>query len=1059
MLSDIKAVRTCAALVVIAVAGCADGFAQGRVTIYGTVSDPSGASIAGATVAATNNATGQTRETASGADGGFVLPDMVIGEYKVMAQAPGFKTFVANPVELRVDENRRISIRLEVGSVSENVTVTAEAAQVDTRSGTITEVVDSARIVELPLNGRNALQLQYLVPGAGGIVAPGQGENESVSINGSRPNTNNYTLDGADNEDPFFNTPSVFPNPDALAEFSLQTNSYGADRGKNAGALMNAVTKSGTNQFHGTVYEFLRNEKLNARNFFSNTVPPFKRNQYGGTFGGPVRKDKTFFFASYQGTRERSSPGSTTPTVFTVAQRSGDFSALTKALKDPLGGTFPKNIIPASRISAASLTFLNAFVPMPNAPNGLYSFASQQSIDDDQVVAKADHNFSTNNQLSGRYLQERNSTNQVVNNVTLPGFLALIRYHNWNAAINDTHTFSPALINVFTFGFNDITREQLPFIPVQKTWGDFGAGIVRAAEGPIGYDTQVDGYFHPQSRYPLNQYRKGFQYSDGLNWSKGPHTLKFGGDLRQSILDMSQTFQSDPLVRFRATFTGDAAADFIIGRPTTVQQQSANANRPRTVDFDAYVQDDWKLSRRLTLNLGLRWDPYLPFHDLDHQFSQIRFGLQSVVYPTAPPGYVFPGDPGVSETTQHNYWNNWAPRFGFAFDPTGSGRTSVRGGYGIFYSLVRQQANNQLSTNQPFSLKLVVTNPSGGLMSPYSDTGNPFPYHVPSSEQQKKTLSFFLPMTVQQWDPNFRSAMVQQWNFNIQRQFGSWVGTVAYVGSAGHHLFMSAELNPAVFGKPGRNADARRLYAPYYSSLQDQLSAGNSSYNALQLSANKRLSHGLTVMLSYTWSKFIDDASDDGTLAFNPFNLHASRGLSDNSIPHRFVGSFIWQLPTPTNRNALLRAAVGGWELNGIMTLQSGNPFNVVSGVDNSQSALNGDHADVVGDWHLSGDRSKDNVINRYFNTAAFVVNAPGTFGNTARNILRRPGVANIDFGTVKTFGLTERLRLQMRAEAFNLLNHAHLGNPNGNVSAANFGRITSAGSPRVIQLAMKLAF
>ena len=1033
--------------------------AQGRVTVFGTVADPSGAAMAGVAVTATNNATGQIRETTSSTDGGFVLPDLVIGEYTVTAQAPGFKTFTQNSLELRVDENRRVDVRMQVGAVSENVTVTAETAQVDTRTGTITEVVDSARIVELPLNGRNALQLQYLVPGAGGIVAPGQAQNESVSINGSRPNTNNYTLDGADNEDPFFNTPSVFPNPDALAEFSMQTNAYSADRGKNAGALMNAVTKSGTNQFHVTLFEFLRNDVLNARNFFSNTVPPFKRNQYGGTIGGPIWKNKTFFFASYQGTRERSAPGATTPTVLTSAQRQGNFSASTKPIKDPLGGNFTGNMIPANRLSQTSINFLNAFVPLPNAGAGLFTFASQQSIDDDQIVAKVDHNFSTRDQLSGRMLWSKNNTNQVVNNTTLPGFLALIQYRDWNVAATETHIFSPTLINIFTFGFNDITRNQLPIIPVQKTWGDLGSGIVRAAEGPIGYDMQIDGYFHPQSRYPLQQFRKGFQYSDGLNWSKGSHSLKFGGDVRQSILDMSQTFQSDPLVRFRATFTGDAAADFMLGRPTTIQQQSQNGNRPRALQTDAYAQDDWKVSKRLSVNLGIRWDPFNPFHDLDHQFSQVRLGQQSTVYPTAPPGYVFPGDTGVSETTQRDRWNNWAPRVGFAFDPTGSGKTSIRGGYGIFYSEVRQQANNQLSTNQPFALKLVISNPSGGLANPYSDTGNPFPYQSPTSDAQRKNLNFFLPMTIQQWDPDFRNARVQQWNLNVQRQVGSWVTTVAYVGSSGRHLLITSEINPAVFGKTGKTLDARRVYAPYYSSNLDQLSTGNSFYNALQITESKRLSHGLTVLLNYTWSKFLDSASGDGALAYNPFNRRSNYGISDNDVPHRVVGSFIWQLPSPANRNGLLRTVAGGWELNGIVTLQSGSPFNVVSGVDNSQSGVNADHADLIGDWRISGERSKDAMLNQYFNTGAFALNAPGTFGNTGRNVLRGPGLRNIDIGTVKSFQVRERYRVQLRGEAFNIANHANFGSPNASVSSATFGRITTAGDPRVMQVALKLLF
>ncbi len=1045
-----------AALFLIAVSA----FAQGTVTLFGSVTDPTGAAIAGAGIKATNTATARSREAISSADGSYVITDLASGTYNLTAQASGFKTFVQDSIAVQVDENRRVPIALEVGSSSQNVTVTADVAQVDTRSGALREVIDSTRIVELPLNGRNALQLQYLVPGAGGINPAGQAENESVSINGGRPNMNNYMLDGADNHDPFFNTPSVFPNPDALDEFSMQTNAYGADRGRNAGALMNAVTKSGTNRFRGTLFEFLRNDKLNARNFFSNIVPPFKRNQFGGTVGGPVRKDKTFFFASYQGTRERSSPGSQTPTVLTAAQRQGDFSNLNKALKDPLGGTFPGNIIPASRLSQPSLNFLNTFVPLPNAPNGLYSFASQQSVNDDQLISKVDHNFSANNQLSGRLVYERNDTNQVVNATTLPGFLALIQYRNWNASMNDTHTFSARIVNVFTFGFNDITRQQLPIIPSQKTWGDFGAGIVRAAPGPIGYDTELNGYFNAQSRYPLNQFRKGFQYSDGLNWTVGSHTLKFGGDLRQSMVDQNQTFQSDPQVKFTSIFTGDTGADFLIGRPSTVQEQSRNAARPRTLELDAYIQDDWKVNRRLTLNLGLRWDPFLPFHDLDNELAQVRPGQQSNIYPTAPLGYVFPGDAGVSSTTLQSRYANLAPRFGFAFDPFGNGRTSIRGGYGFFFADVRQQAMNQLSTNQPFAIKLVATNPSGGLVNPYSDTGNPFPYQPPATNSEKQNLKFFTPLTVSEWEPNFRDAEVQQWNFNVQQQvFSDWIITVAYVGSKGNHLFLTEELNPAIFGRAGKTTDARRLFFPNYSSIQSQQSVGNSTYHSLQTTANKRLAHGLTVLLNYTWSKSIDNGSDDGTVATNPFNIAAEKSVSDYDIPHRMVGSLVWALPAVNSHGALLHAIAGGWQMNGIVTLQSGSLFSILSGADNSQSGVGKDRADVVGDWHLSGDQSKNSMVNRYFNTGAFTANAAGTFGNSGRNVLRGPGNKDIDFGMIKTFTVVEASRVQFRAEAFNLLNHANLGNPNGTVSSANFGRITTAGNSRIVQLALKFLF
>lgn len=1037
--------------------------AQGTVTIYGAVVDPSGAAIAGAKVTVTNQATGQGRDTISAVDGNYVIPDLAVGGYRLSVTAPGFKTFVQDSILVQVDENRRVPVQMAVGGVNESITVTADVAQVETRTSSLRQVVDSARIVELPLNGRNPLQLQYLVAGSSGSTDPagGQAENTSVSIDGMRANSNNYSLDGADNQDPFFNTPSVFPNPDALEEFSLQISNYSAELGRNAGAAMNAVTRSGGNELHGTLFEFLRNQDLDSRSFFANSVSPFKRNQFGVTVGGPIRKDKTFFFGSYQGTRVTSEPGTQTPIVMTAAQRTGDFTGA-KAIKDPLtGNPFPGNIIPTNRLSQPALNFLNAFVPLPNSPNSIYTFPNASTTVDDQAVAKIDHIVTANNHLSGRLLYERNNTNQVPNALDVPGFWAIIDYSNWNVAVNDIHTFSPNLVNQFTFGFNNVTRQQLPHVPEQKSWGDLGSGFIRSAPGPIAYDTEVAGYFQGFSRYLLDQYRKYAQYTDGLNWIRGSHSLKIGGDIRQSICDQSQNFQTDPQVLFTANFTGLAPADFLLGRPNSFTQGSPNAGSPRTLELAAYVQDDWKVSKRLTLNLGLRWDPWLPYQDFKQAISQFRPGQQSTVFPTAPPGYVFPGDSGVSNTSIHSDLNNWAPRIGFAYDLFGNNKTSIRGGWGLFYSDIRQQSLNNISSNEPFGLSLAVTQPTGGIANPYMDTGNPFPFQPPASSQAKQAFKFILPLTtVTEFDPDFRDAIVNQWNISVQQQlFSDWILTLAYAGSAGNHLFIQDQLNPTVFGRTGANANARRVYAPYYSSIVDMLSVGNSSYNGLQVSANKRFHHGLTILLNYTWSKSIDEGSNDGSAPSNPFNIRNDRAVSDFDLPHKFVGSFVWQLPGGSIHNALARTLAGGWELNGILNFQSGLPFSVTSGVDNSQSAVNADRADLVGDPHLSSGRPTAQLLRQYFNTAAFTVNKIGTFGNAGRNILFGPGTENIDFGAIKTFRFLERYKIQFRAEAFNLFNHPNFNNPNANVSASTFGMITGAGSPRVVQLALKAMF
>jgi outer membrane receptor protein involved in Fe transport len=861
-------------------------WAQGTSTIFGTVSDRSGAVVPGAAVVVTNPQTGIARTTRSSQTGSYVVAQLPIGEYQVKVEAAGFKSFLQQAVELRVDENRQVDATLEVGAVSDSVTVTAENVQVETRSGSLKEVVDSQRIVDLPLNGRNPLQLQYLAAGSGGRADRGQGQNDTVSINGSRTNANNYQLDNADNHDPFFNSPSIFPAPDALEEFSIQTSTYGADRGRNAGAFMTAVTKSGTNTFHGAHYEFLRNEHLNARNFFATTVPPFKRNQFGATLGGPIRRNRTSFFASYQGTYERSAPGAVTASVFTEAQRRDDFSATGRVIRDPQGGNFPNSIIPSSRLYQPAQKFLEAFVPLPNFGANLLSFSSQQAIDDHQTIVKLDHQLTSTHQLSGRFLRNINKYREATGN--LPGFFALLDYRNWNVVGTDTWMINSTTLNTFTFSWSDVSREQISIVPGNKTWVTFGAGVVRSIgdQLPAAMDSTVDSYFNAFSRHPLNQYRNTFQFTEGLSMNRGAHYIRFGGDYRRNLIDRLENYRNDPYLRWRTTYTGDSAADFLLGRPTQLNQASVSDSQGRIHEFDLYVQDDWKVSRKLTLNLGLRWDPFLPFTDEANRLAGFYPGVQSTVYPTAPGGLLYPGDSGLPAGMLETRWGNFGPRFGFAIDPTGQGRTSVRGGYGIFYSAIRSQAMNGLSGNQPFNLTITINNPTQGLVNPH-DGGKPFPYKVPTTPEEKQNFVYVRPVAIQGWNADFRNAISQQWNFTVQRQaFGSWLFTAAYVGSKGNHLFMTGQANPAVYGRPGSSADARRPFGPVFTGITDYSARGNSAYHAMQLTANKRLSHNLTVLANYTWAKLIDDASADGDTSADPWNFRRERGPGDFDLTH-----------------------------------------------------------------------------------------------------------------------------------------------------------------------------
>ncbi len=1038
--------------------------AQGSVTIFGAVKDISGSVIAGASVTIVHLETGQVRNTSSNERGEYIATLLPIGDYSVTAEMAGFKKFVQLGITVRVDENRQAPITLEIGDVAESVTVQAQIVQVDTRTGTLREVVDSKRIVELPLNGRNPLQLQQLAPGAGAVAAPGQGQNSTISINGGRQNGNNYVLDGGDNHDPYFNSPGIFPPPDALEEFSLQTNSYSAEYGRNAGALMNAVTRSGTNQMHGALFEFLRNEKLNARNFFANTVPPFKRNQFGGTLGGPVRKDRTFFFASYQGTRDRSSPAAQTANVPSGAERRGDFSALARRLADPAaaGQPFPNNVIPASRLSQPAQKFLEAFVPLPNRADGLFSFASQEATDQDLYIGKGDHQVSASNRLSARFLTQFSKFQELPGN--LPNLFANIKYSNYNVALTDTHILSPTALNSFVFTFNDIDRRQLSVVPGNVTWNDFGARFTRTftAEGvPAAISTNVTGRFNAFTRYPLQHFRRNFEFSERLNWSAGAHFLKFGGSYRRSILNLQEFFQGDPALVFNGQIAGDSAADLVLGRAFTVTQIAELVNQPRQSEWGLFVQDDWRASARLTLNLGFRWDPFLGFTDTQNRFAQFRPRQQSTAYPTAPVGLVFPGDAGVPEAAMESRYNRLAPRFGFAFDPSGRGKVSIRGGYGVFWTQIRQQANNQPSNTPPFSVRQIIDVPPS-LENPYAVSGNPWPCKPAQTPEERRNFRFLRPITMQPYDPDFSNAYMQQWNFNIQKEFfGSWLATAAYVGSKGSHLFNQNERNPAIYrvGATAANTNARRIYAPDFGTIANQQSTGNSIYHSMQWSMNKRFSKGFSLLASYTWSKLIDDSSGDGGSSADPFNFRNQRAISNLDIPHRFVASFLYELPRLAQKAALWKYIVGGWDANGILVMQSGNPFTVVSGRDNSFSGVGADRADLIGNPYLAADRPRGELLNRYFNIDAFTFNTVGTFGTAGRNILRGPGNATVDLGLFKSLPIHEQRRLQFRAEAFNLFNRVNLGNPNANRNAAAFGRITGADSPRVVQVALKYQF
>jgi len=1035
--------------------GTACLWAQGSVTIYGSVTDAGGGFVPGVAITVTHTETASERRAVTDVAGNYLVVELPVGVFSVRAQAVGFREFVQSDIRLQVNETRRIDFAMQVGEITERITVAAALTQVETRTGTISEVIDSRRITDLPLNGRNPAQLQLLMAGVGNRGGQEQQQNPTVSINGSGFRANNYVLDGGDNHDPFFNTPAPFPNPDALQEFSIETNSYGADKGRNTGIYVSAVTRSGTNGFHGSLFEFLRNKALNTRNYFAITVPPFKRNQYGATVGGPIRRNRTFFFFSYQGTKERSAPGAITATVPTAAQRQGDFSNLARTLTDPQGGMFPGNRVPASRLYQPSLRFLEAFVPLPNLPNGLLTFASDQKVDDDQRIVKVDHQLSAANRISGRLLYNFNDLYQAV--ATVPGMLASIKYRNWNITLGDTHVLSPTTVNSFVFTRQYISRRQLSITPGNKTWTDFGAGVVRAhaEETPAAHSTNVVGYFNAFTRFPLNQDRPFYQASDDLSLTRGGHLVKLGGEFRHATVDRIEWFLGDPGMNFNGQITGDSAADLLLGRPLSISQNSVTKWLPQGNEYALFVQDDWKVSRRFTMNLGLRWDPYTPPPDRQGAASIFKAGQKSTFFPTAPAGLVFQEDAGVPKATVKNRWMSLSPRFGFAWDPFGDAKNSVRGGYGIFFA-TRALQQYDGTVGPGLNLQLQINPVPGGLANPYSSIpgGNPFPFSPPSNAQERARFAFVTPIFFAPFDPDYRNGIVQQWNFNVQREIlPGYLVTTAYVGAKGNHLESGYEANPGIFGLPG-NLQQRRPYHPNFASIAARASNGNMTYHSMQLTLNKRLSRGFTILTNYTWAKHLDTANPiDGK------DISREKAISGSQIAHRWVASYIWELPQLRNRTAMVRHVFGGWETNGIFTLESGLYFSVTSGRDNSGTGINSDRPDLIGNPRLPTDRPRGELILKYFEPTAFRQNDPGTFGTVGRNLLAGPGEANVDFGVVKNISVRESHRVQFRAEFFNLFNRVNLANPNGNLANATVGRITSAGDPRVIQMALKYVF
>ena len=1038
-------------------------FAQSTTaTLFGTVSDPSGAALTNATVIVRSLDRGVTRTVQTGSTGNYVVDLLPVGTYSVEVTAPSFKEVKREGITLNAEQNVRLDVSLEIGAVNQVVSVTADALQVDSRSAVLGATLDTRRVNDLPISGRNVISLTSLLPGVSSVSAPQTFTNDrsgpTFSTSGSRINQNYFLFDGASFNSVFRNTGLNYPPPDALEEVHLLTSNYSAEFGRNGGTVLNVLTKSGTNSFHGDVWEYFRNSDLNARSFFALSVPQQTNNQFGGTIGGPIRKNKLFFFAAYEGLRNRQYTVSSGDAPLTANERLGIFSS--KIIDPNTGKQFSGNTIPTSRIDPVAANILSKLIPLPNTPTGQYVVNVPSPQNNDNGLIRMDASFAKHT-VDWRYDANQASSQQVSGD--LPTYeQTAVTALDQTASVGDTFTISPTVLNQARVSFNRFSNHTSVLTPYSLA--DLG-GTFPQFGPPTPPAITVTGRMTlgNTSAAPSHVVSQSTQLDENVSITRGRHTLKAGIEyLRLDYVNRS-FFQTQGGFSFSGVFTGNASADFLLGKPQSLSVSSPvleqDAIQNNTFSF---FQDDWRVSKRLTLNLGVRYEVAAPWYHPHNLVGTFRAGEQSHVYSNAPVGLDYPGDPGIPRGLVPTDWNNIAPRFGFAWDVFGTGRTAIRGGYGIYYDQL--DANLIQNNEQPFRYSYTFN-------APYSLSNPLFGQPSIPTTINVTNPSYVGIQQVVYPDPNLRTPYLQQFNFDIQQQILSdTLVDIAYVGKIGHKLMMGLDSNPAVYG-PGAtiaNTNNRRIYQGYGEN-QVMSTVGNSDYNALQLQVTKRYSRGFTLQGSYTFSRSVDNSSSYVETPAVPdiFNLHSEWALSDFSAKHIASLSWVWDLPKfQSNGSAwesIRSAVLGGWEYTGSFTYNSGLPVNVVSGTDVALTGTQMQRPNVNGSPALPGGRSRGDAVAEWFNTSVFSAAAPGIFGDAGRNIVIGPPQKGTNMALMKNFPipLREGMYLQFRAEAFGIFNVPNFSFASQRTTFGSkiFGEITTASGSRELQLALKLFF
>jgi hypothetical protein len=1086
--------------------------------IDGYVTDPSGQAIAGAQVKTTDMDKGTVRTAITDVTGRYSFPNLSIGNYQLDVSAAGFKGYLQKGIQLEVASNPQINVRMEIGAVTESVQVNANAAQVETKENSIAQVVDQERLVDLPLNGRNPASLLQITGFStsnmnlnGGDLTGSkniQGSNGSgqYSVAGSSANGVNFLLDGGDNNDAFSNVNLPIPFPDAVQEFNLQTNGLGAQYGLHPGAVVNIVTKSGANSFHGDLFEFLRNGDLNGRTKGTILSQPIrdslKRNQFGGTGGGRIIKDKLFFFGGYQGTRQRSDPSTNTSYDPTAATLAGNFSIVDGAksaggclssarqLKDMNGNPYPNNQIPVSTFDAAGLKLASTYFPTSTNPCGTYLWGAPANNPDDQWIGRVDYNISSKQVFFGRYyLYDYLALPIFTNNNALttgsPG--------NWDRSqtmtIGDTYTVSASSVNSFhaTFDRRRDNRASALDLPSPNSLGvnmfDNTANYTQlSVSGYSGGGFSIGCGTCALANFDINTY----QLADDYSIIRGKHQISFGFDGRKDQFNSYNNQQSNGQFTFNGSTTGDGLADLLIGRFSGLTDGNVISDYLRQTVVAAYVQDAFHATPHFSINIGVRWEPSLPSYDKYGRGNQFNWNLftqgwHSPAYPNTPAGLVFSTDSaqdpyGKAFTASH--WATFSPRLGLVWDPKGDGKQTLRASFSFMHDTTELFYPERWTTNSPYVSSISLT--SGQFSSPFSaytlngKTGDPFPgAAVFPTQGTYVSIPGYMPVT-----------SMMMWNLSYQRQVANnWVIKANYMGNAGRHILGSVDVNQAVptaLGPGGAapstgNENQRRptyldnaTTGQYYADIQQSDPGGNSEYHGLIVSIERHFAGHYTVLSNYGWSHCISSWDMAGELAGTLYqnSLNRAEGERGNcGYDHRQTFNTTLVATSPGVGSSFAKAFTKDWQISPIVSIFSGNPIQLSDGKDISLTGQNLDRPYVVSPTQVFTVASNDPSY--WFNPAAFQCagsNAActvfsGLFGNLGRNAIYGPGSINWDMALSRRFTVGERWKLDLRADFFNIMNHANANGPTTGITSSTFGEITGFGSPRLIQMAMKLYF